>query len=55
MTNFPHLEVAISDTDRAEIEAIYIELMREHNQSAQAEANTTGTFSPDQFKDPEHP
>ncbi|HEX4284671.1 MAG TPA: hypothetical protein VHZ28_06230 [Terracidiphilus sp.] len=28
MTNFPKHEVAISDADRAEIEAIFIELMR---------------------------
>lgn len=28
MKNFPIFEVAISDADRAEIEAIYIELMR---------------------------
>jgi hypothetical protein len=31
MTRFPLFEVAISDADRAEIEAIYIELMREHD------------------------
>ena len=29
MTLFPQFEVAISDADRAEIEAIFIELMRE--------------------------
>jgi hypothetical protein len=31
MTRFPLYEVAISDADRAEIEAIFIELMREHD------------------------
>lgn len=29
MTSYPKHEVAISDADRAEIEAIFIELMRE--------------------------
>jgi hypothetical protein len=29
MTHYPKHEVAISDADRAEIEAIFIELMRE--------------------------
>jgi hypothetical protein len=29
MTSYPRYEVAISDADRAEIEAIFIELMRE--------------------------
>lgn len=29
MTNFPKYEVAISDADRADIEAIFIELVRE--------------------------
>ena len=31
MTHFPKYEVAISDADRAEIEAMYIELMRAHD------------------------
>ena len=29
MTHYPKYEVAISDADRAEIEAMFIELMRE--------------------------
>lgn len=29
MTKFPKYEVAISDADRADIEAMFIELMRE--------------------------
>jgi len=29
MTHYPKYEVAISDADRAEIEAIFIDLMRE--------------------------
>jgi hypothetical protein len=35
MTRFPLFEVAVSDADRAEIEAIFIELMRERD-AAQA-------------------
>ena len=31
MKRYSNFEVAISDADRAEIEAIYIELMREHD------------------------
>lgn len=31
MTRYPQHEVAISDADRAEIEAIFIELMRAHD------------------------
>lgn len=31
MTRFPLFEVAVSDADRAEIEAIFIELMRERD------------------------
>ena len=41
MTNFPKFEVAISDADRAEIEAIYIELMRGHDGAVQAGLETT--------------
>jgi len=40
MTNFPKFEVAISDADRAEIEAIYIELMRGHDGAARAGLET---------------
>lgn len=36
MTNYPKFEVAISDADRAEIEAIYIELLRERDAAARA-------------------
>jgi len=31
MKRYSNFEVAISDADRAEIEALYIELMREHD------------------------
>jgi hypothetical protein len=36
MTNFPNPEFPISSADCAEIEAIYIELMRELNAATQA-------------------
>lgn len=40
MTNYPKFEVAISDADRADIEAIYIELMRERDAAAEAGTQT---------------
>jgi hypothetical protein len=55
MTRFPQYEVAISDADRAEIEAIFIELMRERDAAPHAESNITGPFSPDHSKDPGTP
>ena len=42
MTNFPLFEVAISDADRAEIEAIFIELMRERD-AAEAGSEITAS------------
>jgi len=51
MTHFPQYEVAISDADRAEIEAIYIELMREHD-AAQSGSETAESFPIDH---PKHP
>jgi hypothetical protein len=44
MTNFPKFEVAISDADRAEIEAIYIDLLRERDAATQAGSGTTGSL-----------
>ncbi|HLY41627.1 MAG TPA: hypothetical protein VKR52_10445 [Terracidiphilus sp.] len=41
MKNFPKFEVAISDADRAEIEAIYIELMRGRDGAVQGGLETT--------------
>lgn len=35
MKRYPQFEVAISDADRADIEAIFIELMRERENAAQ--------------------
>jgi len=40
MTRYPRYEVAISDADRAEIEAIFIELMRARD-AAQDGSETT--------------
>jgi len=40
MTRYPRYEVAISDADRAEIEAIFIELMRAAD-AAQGGTETT--------------
>lgn len=53
MTNFPQFEVAISDADRAEIEAIYIELMRERGSAAQGETEAIEPPPMDLFKDSE--
>ena len=39
MTSFPLFEVAISDADRAEIEAIFIELMRERDAAQAGRSN----------------
>ncbi|MDE3199860.1 MAG: hypothetical protein KGN79_02975 [Acidobacteriota bacterium] len=47
MKRYPQFEVAISDADRAEIEAIYIELMRERDLAAESGSDTTGTSSSD--------
>jgi hypothetical protein len=41
MTHYPQYEVAISDADRAEIEAIYIELMRVRDAQGGSEVNTS--------------
>jgi hypothetical protein len=41
MMNFPKFEVAISDADRAEIEAIYIELMRVRDAAALNSSDAT--------------
>lgn len=51
MTHFPKFEVAISDADRAEIEAIYIELMRERD--AEQGGSDTNSSSPAEL--PKHP
>lgn len=40
MTRFPQFEVAISDADRAEIEAIFIELMRWRDAAPAGEETT---------------
>jgi hypothetical protein len=45
MTNFPNLEFPISDADCAAIEAIFIELMREHDAATNAEAGNVKTAS----------
>jgi hypothetical protein len=50
MTHYAKHEVAISDADRAEIEAIFIDLMRERA-AAQGGAGTT----PSPIESPEHP
>ena len=38
MTNFPNLEFPISSADCADVEAIFIELMRAHDAAAPDEA-----------------
>jgi hypothetical protein len=50
MTRFPLFEVAISDADRAEIEAIFIELMRERD-VAQAGSGIIAAHPIEQPKD----
>ena len=45
MRRCPQFEVAISDADRAEIEAIFIELMRERDAAAEANLNPTSSRS----------
>jgi hypothetical protein len=50
MKRFPLFEVAISDADRAEVEAIYIELMRERD-AAQAGSEIIATHPSEQSKD----
>jgi hypothetical protein len=50
MTHFPQFEVAISDAERAEIEAIFIELMRASD-AAQGGSEATAS-SPEPFKRP---
>ena len=52
MTRFPQFEVAISDADRAEIEAIFIELMRWRD-AAQPGPETAASQTNDLPKDPE--
>ncbi|HWA94854.1 MAG TPA: hypothetical protein VG844_09660 [Terracidiphilus sp.] len=47
MKRYPQFEVAISDADRAEIEAIFIELMRERDTAAQSGMESTGSSSND--------
>ncbi len=47
MTHYPKYEVAISDADRAEIEAIFIELLRARD-AAQSGSETTAS-SPSEF------
>jgi hypothetical protein len=50
MTHYPKYEVAISDADRAEIEAIYIELMRERDAQGGSEINASSPIEV-----PKHP
>ena len=45
MTNFPNPEFPISSADCAEIEAIFIELMRVRNAAEHAEAESSNTVS----------
>ena len=45
MRRYPQYEVAISDVDRAEIEAIFIELMRERDIAAQSDQEAIGSSS----------
>jgi len=47
MTHYPRDEVAISDAERAEIEAIFIELMRERDlaQRGMESASSSVNFS----------
>lgn len=51
MMNFPKFEVAISDADRAEIEAIFIELMRVRDAAALDRLDTTASHSIDPLQD----
>ena len=51
MTRFPQFEVGISDADRAEIEAIFIELMRERDAAQEAGRSSTPSRSMDPSKD----
>jgi len=55
MTRFPQFEVAISDADRAEIEAMYIELMRALNADTQREMIAPESLPPDLSRDSEPP
>ena len=52
MTRFPQFEVAISDADRAEIEAIFIELMRWRD-AAQPAPETAASHPIDLPNEPE--
>jgi hypothetical protein len=45
MTNFPNLEFPISSADCAEIEALFIELMRARNAAEQAEFGSSNPVS----------
>ncbi len=47
MRRYPQFEVAISDADRAEIEAIYIELIREREIDAQSNSESTDSSPSD--------
>ena len=51
MTHYPKHEVAISDADRAEIEAIFIELLRARDVAQSGSENTAS--SPIEL--PKHP
>lgn len=55
MTHFPQYEVAISDADRAEIEAMYIELLRARDVAANIEPRGVESLPPDLFPDSELP
>jgi len=43
MTHYPQFEVAISDAERAEIEAIFIELMRVRDAAAQTSSEAAAS------------
>jgi hypothetical protein len=51
MTHYPKYEVAISDADRADIEAIFIELMRARD-AAQSGLETTASSPIESPKQP---
>jgi hypothetical protein len=48
MTNFPNLEFPINSADCAEIESIFIDLMRERDEATRGEAVNSGML----FDDP---
>ncbi len=51
MTHYPKFEVAISDADRAEIEAIFIELMRVRDAAALNSSDAAASHGIDPFQD----